>query len=332
MKNKHVQRGITNYTKAQKKESIGKAVRMPKADPIIEAQAAASQSRRRVQENSSFQDKLRYFYVFIGLALVGTLSYVIVDQVQNAKKAAAFVSEEAEVLEVKHPNEKDAVELTKRFLEAKEVTGWAGVASGDQEEIPMAFAKLAQLKKEGWKLKKVQHLGPRQITDRFVDSLLVSGSLGKNLMVNLVNIDGSWKVDPGSSMQVHSKDWEEFFETVSTTGRVRVSVTDHANYYNGLYDDENIWHAYTLTYQPDLPAIIGYVKRNSSCDLALQNLLKQSTTISCVLNLHRDVQAEKNQYEIENVVSADWVISELVFSDQFIDQSVPTKKSDTPQP
>jgi hypothetical protein len=305
---------------------------MPKADPAVEAEVAASQAKYRAQHTSNFQDKLRYFYAFIGLALLGSLTYVILDQVKNAKKAAAFVSEETEVLQVKHPSEKQAVELAKRFLEATEVTNWAGVASGDQDEIPMAFAKLSRMKKEGWKLKDVQHLGPRQITDRFVDSLLVSDALGKSMLLNLVHINDSWKVDPGSSMQVHSKDWSEFFENVSTTGRVRVMVTDKANYYNGLYDDETIWHAYQLTYQPDLPNIVGYVKRDSSCDLALQNLLKQSDSVSCVLNLHRDIKAEKNQYEIENVVSSDWVISELVFSDQFIDQSVSAKKPDISKP
>jgi hypothetical protein len=331
MKNKHVQRGITNYTRTQKKETLGKTARMPKGD-IDDDQGGATSTKSRGQNFSSFQEKLRYFYVFIGTVLVIALTFVILDQVKNAKKDAEFVSEEDEVLEIKHPGEKEAIEIAKRFLEVTDVTQWSGVASGEHEEIPMAFAKLSQMKKEGWKLKDVQHIGPRQVSDQFVDSLLVSDSFGKSMIFNLVHHDGSWKVDPGSSLQVHSKDWMDFFKSTSTSGLTRVFITDNSNYYNGLYDDESIWHAYTLTYKPDLPTLVGYVRRDSSCDLALQNLLKQAASITCVLNLHRDVKAEAAQYEIANVVSPDWVISELVFSDQFIDQSVSSEPADERKP
>ena len=329
MKNKHVQRGITNYTKAQKKETLGRTVRIRKLD---EDPNAVTTARQRGQTAASFQDKLRYFFVFIGVAIVIAMTAVIVSQVKNAKDAVEFVSEEDEVFEVKHPTEKQAIEIAKRFLEATEITQWAGIASGDQEEIPMAFSMLYGKKKDGWKFKDIQHIGPRQISDRFVDSLLVSDNFGKSMMVNLVHLDETWKVDPGSSLQAHSKEWMEFFEPNSTTGRVRILLTDNSNYYNGIYDDESVWHAYTLMCQPDLPAIVGYVKRDSSCDLALQHLLKQTASVACVLNLHRDVSAEKAQYEIENVVSADWVVSELIFSDQFFDQSVSAKQPILPKP
>ncbi len=319
MKSKHVQRGITNYTKRMPRKDIGRMTRLRKVE--VENEEDENQPAKNRPNTLTFQDKLKYILVFaLFLGLAG-LTFVIVDSIRNAKKELAFVSEEKEVLQIQHPKTKEAIEIAKRFLEATELYQWNGLICDQPKDAERAFSKFAKMKQDGWKIDQMEHFGPRQVSIGFVNSILCKDNLGKTHWIDLIHHNAEWKIDAAAALQMHSKEWSEFFDEKSTHGIVRVLISDDSSYYNGRYNDESNWQSFKIIASQTEESITGYAKRNSACHVAILKMLQQSPLQNCILEIHRDVKAEKSQYEIEKVISSDWIISDQIYSDLYIDQS-----------
>ncbi|MEP4079496.1 hypothetical protein [Haloferula sp.] len=121
---------------------------------------------------------------------------------------------------------------------------------------------------------------------------------------------------------------------------VRVHVKQD-NYYNDSFDDESEWACYKMNYPDEQTNIYGYSKRGSIAHAAMETIHRRmlhhteepSQTskeapkntppplMRVTLQIKRSSDANDRQYEITNVISDDWVISDLPFDERLAEQA-----------
>jgi hypothetical protein len=103
-------------------------------------------------------------------------------------------------------------------------------------------------------------------------------------------------------------------EQAPVNGVVRV-YTGRDRYYNGPFADETVWAVYGMGSEDLDVALYGYCKRGSRQHRAMEFLIKadEKALIRVTLEVRKDVDARRRQFEITRVLAEDWVMAEKAF-------------------
>ena len=147
--------------------------------------------------------------------------------------------------------------------------------------------------------------------------------------------EGEWKLD-FDAFAIHCiPEFTSLLEDGKQGGLVRVQVEEDS-YYNNWFGDDSEWNCYLLTHPGRKTSLYGYCKRGSRVDTAMevinQRTLRHTETKSTkelpaplrkkqrarvTLMIERPAGARNRQFEITQVISDDWVVSEKPFDEDF---------------
>lgn len=125
---------------------------------------------------------------------------------------------------------------------------------------------------------------------------------------------GVWKLDFAAFARWVKPSWKDLIEQNGESAVVRVNAVKDT-YFNGSFRDERIWAAYKLE-SPDAEEIlVGYCKRDSAQQRAMESLwrLGEGAVTRVTLEIRRPQNAagaERSLFEITRVLAEDWVMGD----------------------
>lgn len=223
----------------------------------------------------------------------------------------------------KSPSQEEAVALVKTALQSRDPLQVMAYFRPGESEPEAIIRFLAGLERQDGPIRDYQWLSSMDANGLLLEGVLVVSELdGKpqnRLALLTPDEAGVWKIDYAAFARISHPSWEEILAGGGGQGMVRVILANDT-YYNGPFRDDRRWSCYGMV-SPDKDRIlIGYCRRGSPQDKAMQRMLptepeaaSQSKIIRATLQLARPPSAEERQFEITRVLAEDWVLSDEPF-------------------
>lgn len=235
--------------------------------------------------------------------------------------------ERYKVSEFESPSQEEAVALVKMALKARDPLQVMAYFRAGETGPETIIRFLAGMEDRYGPIRDCQWLSSMDANGLLLEGVLVASELDgkphKRLALLTPDEAGVWKIDYDAFARVTQPSWEAILDG-DGQGMARVILSNDA-YYNGPFRDDSRWSCYGMA-SPDIePILIGYCRKGSPQDEAMQRMLRsepdqaepgvagQSHVIRATLQLARPPSAEKRQFEITRVLAEDWVLSDEPF-------------------
>lgn len=231
----------------------------------------------------------------------------------GAKKVRAFPS----------PSGEEIVSLVRQVLamrnagEFRDLVRLKGISESEAVEF------LRRLPQEAGKVTGVTWQNAENVNGLQMEGALIDFEKGTKTMAYLTpDGAGTWQVDL-ASLAVHcSVEWEEFYSGSDRAAELRVAVR-RDTYYNGPYADESAWTAYSMACPGSDRVLMGYCKKGSPADKALEQILKNRGSFPVVLRASKTTGAASRQVEILSVLAEGWVLTDTPYDEAFHSEAPP---------
>jgi hypothetical protein len=123
------------------------------------------------------------------------------------------------------------------------------------------------------------------------------------------DLNGTWKMDFDAFARTVTPSWDELIEKGAGHAMVRVFVGKDV-YFNGPFSDESQWACYGIA-SPDTDVLLqGYCRVGSKQAEEMERMfLEGEKTSRATLELKRVKDADPRQFEITQVHSRDWILT-----------------------
>ncbi|WP_338686925.1 hypothetical protein [Haloferula helveola] len=225
----------------------------------------------------------------------------------------------------------EATEISKSLLAAEEAFQIEPLIHPGELSAVEALRLLERYEEEGEGHRDPVWLGSLDSLGKPIEGVVVRYNIGSPRLICLTpNEQGQWRVDFDAFAQHCSPPVEVLASGKAPEGTVRVfAATD--TYYNGTFSDESKWACYSLRHPAIDETLYGYCERGgpqeaaleaiqrrmernrnkkTSSDLGRSGAESKAPPSRVTLRLKRPIGAADRQFQIETVLSDDWVISD----------------------
>lgn len=263
----------------------------------------------------------------ICLMLIWTLS-----RQQNPPAAVLQAEvEEAKAIHTALPiSPRRSVELARRLFNARSAEEIALLIRPGELAPQEALGKLGDLLSNSGKPGEPQWTGAGQSVMAPTEIVCATfGDFDPRLVILTPDEGDRWEIDFDAFARHCEPPLEQFIAGTTQTGMVRI-VAQRNNYFNGPFGDDTRWACYSL-HGPNAeePPIFGYCEVDSETYRAMHRLEVRGRTrvedfraaggqtsgqwpanspFRTTLRLRKPAGAERHQYQIDEVLSDDWLV------------------------
>lgn len=232
------------------------------------------------------------------------------------------------VSKVKSPSEDEAINLVLNALESSDETAAASRMRLVDTGAADAIRFLKENKSDRLDRKHLQWVGSVDIEGLLLEAVQVRSEENQREMGRIAFLvpdeQGQWKLDFDSFARVCKPDWKTVLEAPPQPAKVRVLAMPDF-YFNGRFADESQWRCFGIT-SPDCYDLVpeekrlmyAYCRKDSAQSRALDRVLSSGNQVfRLTLEILRDGQGDKFQFELLRVLSEDWVMTDKPFDERF---------------
>lgn len=292
-------------------------------------------SRRKRRTSKVLINWLVLLLSIAGLTFGGVLFWSLFDH----KDSVSLPSSHAIAIPALPSDE--AIKMVKNMLAAENAADLGTLIRPGQMSSRQAFAYLQELPNEANEPPKPNWIGtidslsvPIEVVSvRFSDSVVRNALFTPDDQEN-------WKLDFDAFAQLCVPEFTSLVEGREEEGLVRVHIKKD-NYFNTWFGDEADWDSYLLTTPSTKTSLYGYCRRGSIAHTAMEALhqrvrqhtaevseesnpsssSKRPIASRATLYVKRPPEADTRQFEITNVISDEWVISDKPFDERLAEQT-----------